>query len=750
VGVTRLQGGDPEEQAAQAVIGAPLNVRPQPRARAPEPPPARAPAPEVRVGDSAFNPGGLADLLDFQRVRAVTENEARLAAPDADPPTSSSAIDPRAAPVQEVPVTRLRLSEDVPNFKEDADPTTGVVRGSQLEGQYERLGTAPIVAWERASGALEVITGRHRLDLARRAGEATIPTQVVREADGFTQQQARIFDAESNIRDGQGSTRDFARYFRGLREGGEGLTRDAAQARGLLARAKGRDGWDIGQHATDDLYSLFAAGRVNDAQAAAIARTAPGDPTLQRVGSQAALAGRSADYATNVMQAVRSRQAEQSAGTLDLFGADDSALRAAEEQARVALRLQKEVRERINAVRGASKRPELARELGVDVRDPEAVRAKLEELQLEAERWRNWPQHPDLVARTRGEEPPPAPRARPTPRQPEPPPEPAAGEPAAPRAPPSPVRLPRVTAAATPRVEGPPSAGERVRVEDTTPRFGHSERTLGPEVEEFLGRLLSEEPAAAALEGARRGRLSDQRVSELAERYPLTRQEAESLPQGTALPAEGAARVRAYAMAAADDVQSAQKAVEAATRLGDAEGVEAARAALNARTARLGRLALAWETIGSETGRALGLRSRAPSRTQAALLARRGLRLIMEDTQLPDGIQARLAGQIAAAGDDTAAIVRAVRDAYVPGWWEKFQEARVNFLIFNPPTVMRNLVGNQAAAAGRLVARAVGLPVDLFYSGYLRSRGRGDQANRQQARQLAMDTFGTMVGLRGA
>ena len=61
---------------------------------------------------------------------------------------------------------------------------------------------------------MEVITGRHRLDLARRTGEATIPAQVVREADGFTAEQARMFDVEQNIKDEKGTIRDYVRYFK--------------------------------------------------------------------------------------------------------------------------------------------------------------------------------------------------------------------------------------------------------------------------------------------------------------------------------------------------------------------------------------------------------------------------------------------------------------------------------------------------------------------------------------------------------
>ena len=40
-----------------------------------------------------------------------------------------------------------------------------------LGGKFDRTGVAPIQVWERLDGRLEIISGRHRTDLARRSGE---------------------------------------------------------------------------------------------------------------------------------------------------------------------------------------------------------------------------------------------------------------------------------------------------------------------------------------------------------------------------------------------------------------------------------------------------------------------------------------------------------------------------------------------------------------------------------------------------
>jgi len=103
------------------------------------------------------------------------------------------------------------------------------------------------------------------------AALTTIPAQVVREVDGFTKAMALTVDAESNIRDGQGTVKDYAQYFRGAES-----TEAQAQQEGLLSRSKGRDGWRIGKGAGDDAYALFLAGKLSADKAAAISRVAPG------------------------------------------------------------------------------------------------------------------------------------------------------------------------------------------------------------------------------------------------------------------------------------------------------------------------------------------------------------------------------------------------------------------------------------------------------------------------------------------
>lgn len=306
-----------------------------------------------------------------------------------EPPTESEV---EGNPVREIPIAGLRLSQDVPQFKSGADSETGVVE--PLEGKFDRRGVGPIQVWQRKDGRMEVISGRHRLDLARRSGERTIPAQVYREADGFTAEQAAMLDAELNIRDGQGKVKDYVQYFQ------SGITRQEAESRGLLARSTGKRAFTIASEGTSELIAAHQADQITDEAAVAIAQAAPNNEALQNLGMKLVLEGTSIQNAANMMRAATGvRGAVTQSG--DLFGFDNSAIDVLKRMAAYATKKQREIAERLAAVRGAAKRPELARKEGVDVNDPEAVRRRVAELEHEKHLWERWEIHPELMAETR-------------------------------------------------------------------------------------------------------------------------------------------------------------------------------------------------------------------------------------------------------------------------------------------------------------------------------------------------------------
>lgn len=375
-------GPNPQEIAARMRAQAQQRAAQEP---APAPQQTTAPAvqPPVPAPGSGRTGGDLAPA-------PATDAAKALPTPDEAPTESAT----EGNPVSEIPVSGLALSQDVPQFKSGASEDTGVVE--PLGGTFDRRGVGPIQVWRRKDGRMEVISGRHRLDLARRSGEKTIPAQVYDESAGFNADQAAILDAELNIRDGQGKVKDYVQYFQ------SGITEKEAESRGLLARSTGRRAYAIATAGSPELIAAHQADRLSDEAAVQVAQAAPKNEALQNLGMKLLADGRPINIAVNTMhaaKAIRGPAAENG----DLFGFDDSAIQDAIKMAGVAAREQRSLSERIAAIRGASKRPELARKEGVDVRDPKALEARLRELNAEKARWDNWSSHSDLVAKAREE-----------------------------------------------------------------------------------------------------------------------------------------------------------------------------------------------------------------------------------------------------------------------------------------------------------------------------------------------------------
>jgi hypothetical protein len=297
-------------------------------------------------------------------------------------------------PVQEVSIKSLKLSKEVPTFKEEADKLTGVVRGEQLQGKYEKLATAPIVVWERLDGTMEVITGRHRLDLAKRNLEKTIPAQIVKESEGFDKAMAMTVDAESNIREGQGSIKDYANYFRNTE-----ITEQEARARGLLARVKGKTGFVIGKSAVDDVYARFLGGKLSESQAYAIASGAPNNELVQLAAAAKADSMSPEEleqYARILARTTPSDKLKATQGSL--FGFDESALLEAEAIAKEVSKETAAVKDRILSVKGALKRPETARKMGLEFSDEPSIRREVQRLESRLEELQHTSTSPELYA----------------------------------------------------------------------------------------------------------------------------------------------------------------------------------------------------------------------------------------------------------------------------------------------------------------------------------------------------------------
>lgn len=285
----------------------------------------------------------------------------------------------------EAPLSELTLSKDVPQFKSGANKD-GVVEGERLEGKYDRTGSGPIQVWIRNDGSKEIITGRHRTDLARRSGEKSIPAQYHYEKNGFTKEDAASLDAILNIRDGQGKVKDYVNYFKYSK-----TNRQEAESEGLLARRLGQRAFTIASEGTENLISQHANDQITDEEAYRIAKAAPGSKELQNVGIKARQEGKTIAVAENMMRALSyMSDGQMNGGSLDLFGDNDSALVEAEKLAKAAAQKQSDIAKRLSAIRGAAKNPALAKQEGVDVRNEKALNQRIQSLQQEKSSWDNW------------------------------------------------------------------------------------------------------------------------------------------------------------------------------------------------------------------------------------------------------------------------------------------------------------------------------------------------------------------------
>jgi hypothetical protein len=308
---------------------------------------------------------------------------------------------PPAGPVQHaiedvppvwLPVNELKLSKDVPQFKEGADQE-GVVK--PLKGEFAKYAVAPIQVWRRLDGSLEIISGRHRWDLAKRSGRQTIAAQIFDESAGFDKKQAATMDAEINIRDDQGTVSDYVNYFQGAQ-----LSKEEANARGLT-RGKGEEAIEIATNGSPELIAAHRAKQVSDSLAASIATEAPKDSRIQAVAIKAAQS-KSAAEALNLMRAVQVIAPKPAEGGMaDMFGFDESAMLEAQEMAKIATQKQREVGQRLSAITGASKNPKLAAAEGIDIKDPEAVKRRIADLRQLKSSWDNWTTNSDLVGEIR-------------------------------------------------------------------------------------------------------------------------------------------------------------------------------------------------------------------------------------------------------------------------------------------------------------------------------------------------------------
>lgn len=287
---------------------------------------------------------------------------------------------------------RLTLCPDVPQFKQGADEKTGVV--NRIVGAWQR-NAAPISVWRRTDGSLQVISGRHRLDACT---DADINCTVYEEGDRFNLDWARRHDVENNIRDGQASAFEIARYVRD-----SSLSMAEAVERGIARKGASLKGVELGLYASQELLDALGNGLVSPDDAYRVALAFRNDAEVQRSGLAVLLDGGSWQEAYNTMAAKANLEAiaRQNAANgmdmgMDLFGNTDNE-ELYKRIGKYAAEKYRELGKELTAINGASRNPKVARKYGVNVNDAAAVQQVVKRLQEERARWKNFAVHPDLL-----------------------------------------------------------------------------------------------------------------------------------------------------------------------------------------------------------------------------------------------------------------------------------------------------------------------------------------------------------------
>lgn len=242
----------------------------------------------VATAKTPFNDAEKATLKDAADVSAIDSTDEMPAQ------TDFLSILSKDAPVVRLNPAKVDRSDAIlPNMKKDANRTSGITK--PLSGEWHPTMGGIGAAWLTKDGKLVVITGRHRSELAERKGKSML-YYLYREADGFTKDDALIYDAVANIHDEKGTINDYLGFLDRINP-----TREQAEKAGILS-GKGLVAWSLYKDATEAVRSATAMdgnpgeGQISPQQATVIAEAAPRDadkrnPSIQRQLLKTALGG---------------------------------------------------------------------------------------------------------------------------------------------------------------------------------------------------------------------------------------------------------------------------------------------------------------------------------------------------------------------------------------------------------------------------------------------------------------------------
>ena len=288
----------------------------------------------------------------------------------------------------QVRVDSLALAPDVEQFKQGDHNERGAVKGRELQGRF-REDAQPISVWRRRDGALHVITGRHRFDLAVRDGVEFIPAYVYEEDDAHDATWAKMHDVGQNMLDGQASALEVAFFVRN-----SNMDRDEMEAQGYLRPGSANVmGWDIATLAGDEVFTRLKNGVITDNEAWKVCHLSSTEAG-QMLALQLREKGKPWDYVAAYVKEADRVAAEKSreGEAFDLFGNDTSWQEDCEKVARFAARGIALIAERLSLLkksRGISRRKDLAGRMGIRLETDADLNAAIHDLERAKGAWQS-------------------------------------------------------------------------------------------------------------------------------------------------------------------------------------------------------------------------------------------------------------------------------------------------------------------------------------------------------------------------
>lgn len=112
-----------------------------------------------------------------------------------------------ALPIVMVAPETIQTNPRLFQFRHSASDPSGIRKSEKIRGRWDAgKHDKPLLLYERQNGELFVVDGHHRLEFARRLNQRffsqapkLLKAQILRERDGMTPEQAKIFGAFRNL-----------------------------------------------------------------------------------------------------------------------------------------------------------------------------------------------------------------------------------------------------------------------------------------------------------------------------------------------------------------------------------------------------------------------------------------------------------------------------------------------------------------------------------------------------------------------